>query len=48
MSETLRSKIEKSNRARLIEPREGAATVTFIPKTGRRRKTSDRTARRDS
>ena len=39
MSETLRSKIEKSKRMRLIEPRKDApTTVTFRPKTGRRRK----------
>ncbi len=43
MSKTLRAKIEKSKRGRLIEPRKDApTTVTFLPKTGRRRKTSER------
>jgi len=41
MNTTLRSKVEKSTRARLVEPRKDApTTVTFRPKTGRRRKTS--------
>ena len=46
---TLRSKIEKSKRARLVEVRKGTrTTVTFLPKTGRRRKTSDGISSRDS
>ncbi len=50
MSKTRRSKIKDSKRMRLVEPRKDAPTiVTFLPKTGRRRKSADDEARkRDS
>jgi hypothetical protein len=44
---SLRSKVEKHPRMRLVEPRKDAPTiVTFLPKTGRRRKSADDEARR--
>jgi hypothetical protein len=47
MSKTPRSKIKDSKRMRLVEPRKDAPTiVTFLPKTGRRRKSADDEARR--
>ena len=47
MSKTPRSKIKDSKRMRLVEPRKDAPTiVTFLPKTGKRRKSADDGPRR--
>lgn len=49
MGTTLRSKVEKSKRARLVQPpKDAPTTVTFSPKTGGRRKTSNGAPSRDS